>query len=229
MLLAVLEAAGVGLDNASLMAAVRAHEDPTVRWVAIDLLGQQRAVEARGLLLGILQEDDDRLIRETAALALARMGEEAGFTALEGFLSRPADPKSQLFLAARLAELGRVSGYQYVVDVLLDPEPNPLKPLAVDSLSAFFALRDLPAEPGQRPEPLLLLLSEDPDVAVRSAVLTQLSVVVNRGMAAAKAQPQVEKLAHGDPDAKIREQAQLLLDAWTFESKLPSDRQEGGR
>lgn len=229
MLLAVLERAGVALDNASLMAAARAHEDATVRWVAIDLLGQQHALEARELLLGILRADEDRLIRETAALALARLGEAAGLSALEEFMRAPADAKSQLFLAARLAELGRGTGYEYVVDVLVDPEPNPLKPLAADTLSSFYDLPDLGVEPEQQPGSLLLALTEDPDAAVRSAALTQLSIAVNRGMALASALPRVERVAHSDPDAKLRQQANLLLDAWQSEGRLSGDRHEGPR
>jgi HEAT repeat protein len=218
MLLGILENAGVNAaDPAALVQAATAHQDPNVRWVAIEVLGLRKEGRARDVLRRILaKEQEERVVRETAALALARMGDEAGLKALREFMESPTDPKRQVFLAARLAELGDVSGYAHVARAARSEDPS-LREMAVEALPPF-ALRPQ-AELGGGPLPgaLLLHLAEDGSPDVRKQVLAFLPIAMGKGLTRAQVRPVLQRVAEGDPDIDVRESAKALLNAWKVE------------
>ncbi|MGH9250347.1 MAG: HEAT repeat domain-containing protein, partial [Acidimicrobiales bacterium] len=205
MLLGILNNAGVSEDTDSLLVAARAHADPTVRWAAIETLGQRKERQALPLLLDVLEHEPDRLIRETAALALARLGEEQGFAALRRFMASPEDRAQQLFLATRLAELGDPSGYRHVATAAR-AEAKALRAAAAEALVPFLSAAigetDAPA-----PAELLLGLSSDESVEVRSAFLTYLPAAVRNGLPVDEAHRAAQQVAQSDPDPELREQA----------------------
>jgi HEAT repeat protein len=212
MLLGILENAGVGETTESLLAAARSHSDSTVRWVAIEVLGLRGEQAARAPLLGLLETDPDRFVRETTALALARLGEERGVEALRDFMNAPTDPQRQLFLSTRLAELGDPSGYRYVVQAA-QAENGAFRAAAAEAVVPFLSAqpRDLEGSPG--PAALLLGLAEDESPAVRSAFLTYLPMAVRHGLEMENARAAGKRLALSDPDPEIRERAKRLLAA----------------
>lgn len=217
MFLGILEQAGVGTDTPSLLSAMRSNRDATVRWVAIEILGQRRESQALEPIQKALKGDPDRVVRETAALALARMGEKSGFAALKEFLKSPVDPARQLYTAARLAELGEAMGYPYVCEAARS-ESASLREVAVENLVPFIALKVPPGGCDVKPMDLLLALIEDKSPQIRYTVLLYLPIAVTKGLDRERARTVALK-AQKDPDPKVREEAEFMINAWRLEEE----------
>jgi HEAT repeat protein len=222
MAFAILEKAGVGTDSDSLVTAVRSSRDPMVRWISIEILGQRKATTAQGTLLKALKGDPDRLVRETAALALARMGQKVGVSALKEFMAAPTDSARQIFTAARLAELGDASGYQYVC-MAAKSESSSQRESAVPALVPFLLLSGLTSDCAASPSDLLLSLVEDRSADVRYTALLHLPMAVGKGLGLERARLIVNQLAQSDPEPKVREEADFVLKTWRLqeESRKP--------
>lgn len=217
MALGILEQAGVGTDTPSLLEAIRLNSDPTIRWIAIDILGQRQEKRALEPLRRALKGDPDRIVREAAALALARMGEPTGVAALKEFLRSPADSARQLFTAARLAELGEAIGYRYVCEAARS-ESSSEREMAAENLVPFIPLKVPPDGCDVKPEDLLLSLIEDKSPQVRYTVLLHLPIAVSKGMDRERARSAAQK-ALSDPEPKVREEAEFVIDAWRLEEE----------
>ena len=228
LLLSILDSAGVDGDEVSLIAAARSHTDPTVRLVAIEVLGHRKEKESIEVLRFILRNDEDALLRESAAFALAKMGEEEGLAALQKALEDASDAKEQILTASRLAEVGDSRGYSYVARVLVVRGSDGLRTLAVNSLSNFINIR-AQAEEFPGPEEILLRLLDDESKEVRSAALTQASIVAGRQLEVDRVMPYVQRLISQDPAPELREQAKLLVDAWRAVGRGPEDHREQQR
>jgi HEAT repeat protein len=212
MLLGILENAGIDPgDPAALVKAATGHQDSNVRWVAVEVLGLRKEIRSRDVLRQIVAKDkEDRVVRETAALALARMGDAEGLKALRGFMENPTNPGRQVFLAARLAELDDVSGYRHVVRAARSEDPS-LREMAVEALPPFLLHRVAEQEGGTSPGDLLLRMAQDESAQVRQQFLVFLPVVVGKGLSPEQARAAVKRLAEGDPEVEVRESAELLL------------------
>lgn len=131
-----LEKAGYQTDNESLIQGILGVAEPRDRILMIYVLGRRGAQEAEPILLEVLRNDaalpipdearawqemrprwlgrEHRNVREEAAMALVRLGNEIGLDALRGLVHECDDWSRQLELAEFLAELGELSGYKYL-------------------------------------------------------------------------------------------------------------------
>jgi hypothetical protein len=215
MLLGILRNSGVKDDTRSLLDAAVSNPSATIRWVAIEILGQRKEQGSRTALLSIMGKDPDRLVRETAALALARLGDKTGFSALQDFMNTSSDAERQLFLAKSLAELGDPSGYKYVVAASQSKLVG-LRASSAEALVAFLAFHEeIPT-----PATLFLKLADDSSPDVRGKFLTQLPMAVLKGVRKDIALPIVEHLEQQDSEPVIRQSAGSLLKAWNLEQEL---------
>jgi HEAT repeat protein len=213
----ILRNAGVETDTASLIEALASHSHPLVRSIAANVLGLRGDEQARRPLFKALAADPDSLVRQAAALALARMGEPSGFAALREFMEKTSDPVNQIFLAARLAEVGDPAGYSYVCEAALS-ENRALRLDAAESLASFISVSPPKSACKLGPGALLLSLGDDEDPGIRYSMLLFLQTAVVRGLSLEAAQARVKQLTE-DPDAKVRAQAEFVLEAWRLEEQ----------
>ena len=212
-----LREAGVSPDTASLIAVSNSNRDLSLRWAAIEVLGLRKEREARDVLWQLTQ-DEEPLLRETAALALARIGDERGVSALKDFMQATPTTERRLFLAARLAEFGNPSGYSVVTEATKSEDPH-VRFLSVSSLVPFVHLAEKGKKLQSDPLDELMQLARDEARDVRYEVLVQLPIAAPRGAAMRRAKPLVEKMAEQDPDAEVREKAGLVLILWSSGQK----------
>src|SRR5262245_14899231 len=70
-----LHDAGAKTDTSSLIALAGSGSEAQLRWFAIEILGLRQEQAAREELWRLVSSEEDRLLKETAALALARLGD----------------------------------------------------------------------------------------------------------------------------------------------------------
>lgn len=203
---------GVKTDTSSLIEIVRSDRDVGLRWMAIEVLGLRGDQEARGVLREVLYNDASRLLQESAGLALARLKDESGISALRKLMQTSSDPERQIFLASRLAEFGDLSGYPFVLKALGSQDEH-LKYLAAGALVSFvpFELRDRrEIDPMER----LIGLASDESPVVRKEVLIQFSLAIGKGASQDRLRVIAEKMAKADSDPDVREAARGFLTLW---------------
>lgn len=181
--------------------------------MAIEILGLRKEQQARNTLREVLQTSDTRLLRETAELALARLGNGVGVPQLEKLMQSSTYPERQLFMAARLAEFGNPNGYKYVVQRASDRTAH-LRYLAVGGLVAFLRLADRLEVTAIGPAESLITLLDDREPNVRQEVLIYLPSAISKGFSVRKARPIVEKMAKSELDPAVRELARIMLISW---------------
>lgn len=199
---------GVKTDSASLIEIARADRDVGTRWTAIEILGLRKEERAKPVLERILEQSYEPLLKETAALAIARLGYSSGINNLEALMRGSTNAERQIFMAARLAEFGDVTGYTYVARAAAGGDPH-LQYLSAGALVPF--LRHETGSSGIDPTSRFLYLLQNEDPKIRKEVLVHVSVAMTQGLSANKVRPIVERLAAGDRDESVREAARLLL------------------
>jgi HEAT repeat protein len=212
---------GIPLDTPSIVKAALSHPDLGVRSAAVELLGLRGEISSQGALRKVLLDDESLLVRETAALALARFKEPGALENLKEFMVSSEEPTRQLFLATRLAELGDLGGSSQIAKAAASDDEH-LRFLSAESLVLLLTL-DRPV-PEVDPSALLLKLLSDGSAKVRQEVLLQLAVAFGKGFSLKPFLSRIERMAKQDPDAKVREQAELLLASWKVFGKPRSER-----
>jgi HEAT repeat protein len=202
---------GIPKDTPSVVKAALSSPNSDIRWVAVELLGMRGELSAKGALHKILLNDDSLLVRETAALALARLNEPGALQDLKSFMQSAEDPARRLFLATRLAELGDPSGYPQIVKAATAKDEH-LRFLSVESVIRVLTLNNPVPEPD--PGSLLNQLMSDDSSTVRKEAVFQLSVVLFQGFSIQPYLEKIERIAKQDPDAEVRKQAETLLTSW---------------
>lgn len=205
----ILRAHGVSMEATAVAAAARDHESSQVRWAALELLSRVDAEESRELFAEALRDDQNRLVRETAALALARLGDPRGQRALKDFLD-DASPPRDLLIAAELAERGDWGGYSIVADAVVSTSPVRRED-AARFLPYFMGARSEEVSP--EPAKALERLLADPEESVRKVAVEQLSLATERGFSRSRAQELANALAEQDHSAQVRQSAssQMLI------------------
>jgi HEAT repeat protein len=201
----------IPIDTPAVVAAALSNPDPDVRWAAVELLGLRGEISAKGAIRRILLNDESLLVRETAALALARLHEPGALEELKAFLTSSEDPARQLFLATRLAELGDLGGYPYIAKSAVSKDEH-LRFLSVESIVFVLTLDKSLNDPD--PETLFLNLMSDGSPKVRQECVLELSVAFFKGFSLRPYVDRIERVAREDPDSDVREQAKLLLVSW---------------
>jgi len=204
-------------DAHSLVVWLRTAPATADRWAAIEVLGLRGDREAIPVLRAFATDGKERFLAETAALALARLGEESGKSALVSFVESAKEPERQLYLAARLAELGDASGYRFVAQAAIDGSAD-RRFASAAALVAF-----LPLEPASKgaidAERRLLGLAHDEEARVRSEFVVQAPIAISRGGDRDRFETALRDLATRDAGANIREQAKLMLTGLEFEDE----------
>lgn len=204
---------GVALDVASVIKAAQANPDPAVRWAAVELLGRRGDMAAKGALREIAAADQERLVQETAALSLARLGAADAVPMVEGFLESAKDPARRLYLAAQLTDFGDFKGYPYVV-AAASSEDEHLRLLSAGGAARFLAAGAKGGEQLAAPGALVRQLLSDKAAPVRKETILQLSVAAGRGLPLQEFLTDLRKIAQEDRDPDVRLDADHLLVYW---------------
>ncbi|MEP7013182.1 MAG: HEAT repeat domain-containing protein [Acidobacteriota bacterium] len=205
-----LKKAGVSTDLASLIRAARSNNDLLVRAFAVELLGARNERSAIPTLETVYKLDQESLIRETAALALASMEVPGAVEKLEECLRKNVRGLDrQVYLAIRLVEFGDHVGYQYVVAAARSTDPY-LRDLAAMGLVRFGTSGWTGTDPETLPVTLLGKLLNDPVARVRRAVIVNISGV-SRGFDPTEFVAKIATLAKADPDPDVRHAAEIFL------------------
>ena len=214
---AVLRQQGIKTDLPSLREVARSGPDANVRWMAMEVLGLRRDQAARAVLAHVVKNDGDRLLRETAALALARLGDADGLSTLKG-LMETAEPQRRVYLAARLAELNEPAGYAFVAEAV-EGDNSQLKLLGIGNLAPFVPFEGRRAGVVINPIGRLLAVARHADPKIRKEALLNIPMAVVKGAPLTTFRPVVEGMAKADPDPDIREMARLTLVQWDKEAR----------
>ena len=217
----LLQAWGVKTDTPSLRQEASTGTDPSRRALAIEVLALRGDRESVPLFAAILKSANDRLVQESAALALARLGDPRGVSALKQYMETSSDPSGKLFLASQLAEFGDASGYPLIVQAVTSKKGQE-RLLAIANLVAFVPFQGRTVA-GTTVDPVdrLIALAKDPDPKVREEALTNMPLAVGKGASVATFKPTVERMAASDPDPGVKERAQLTLVLWETPSAPP--------
>ena len=211
-----LEQHGVATDTASVIQAALTHHDSGVRFSAVELLGWRGEHEAEGGLRRVLEKDEERLVREGAALALARLGYRDALGAVRGFLMTSSG-SHQLYLARELAKLGDFYGYRFVRAAAVAQEEE-LRRRSPEALLPFLTANFDPGEGLASPGQLLTQLLRDKGARVRQEAIFAVSYY-STGATPRPPFPEhraiVEEMGENDPLPVVREQALRLVAAWT--------------
>ncbi len=220
-----LSQVGVQSDTKSLIDEINSPQPSSRMWMAIEILGLRREYDALPVLTNTLQTHQDRFIRENAALALARLGDSVGLKSFVDFVHSSSDWRRQLYLSARLAELGDDSAYRYVVAATESPEPQKRK-RSIQSLIAFFPLDHSKEKSNSDPAQRFLAMVEDADPEVRLELIAQSAVARANGISLSQLTPIFSKLSTTDPDSEVREQSSIKLRHWALEERARKRRLE---
>lgn len=203
-----LKNAGYKTDSTSLITLAASTSDPGTRWIAIELLGLRQDQASQDVLRDLVATESDRLLQQAAAVALARLGKKEGLIALAQFLRAEAKPERQIYLAARLAEFGDPSGLGYVLRAASSPDAH-LRYLSVAALIPFVPLAE--SEGPRNTGSTLLSLLHDERGEIREEVLLNLPIAAAKGLSMDRFRPFVADMITRDPEARVRERAQLAL------------------
>jgi len=193
---AVVHALGNLSGDKALRALIHAvtDDDPEVRMLAAEALGKTHAPETRDVLIPLL-EDNDLWVRAAAARGLGRIeGEKAG-EVLAAHLNTATD----IFLLSLVDVVGKL-GTQHALTPLLrladhaDPE---VRKTVLMALSGYR---------WESVHQTIVSRLSDPHWSVRK---TAIEIIKQRKDAAAE--PFLERIADGDPDATVRQAAKDAL------------------
>lgn len=221
-----LEQANVPTDTASLIEAALAHPDFAVRSAAVQVLGLRQEITAEAPLMKILSTDEERLVREDAAIALVRLGHRGTLEQVREFMRTESSRHHQVQLAGQLAEFGDFSGYPLAVQAA-SAEDEGLRQVATGVISRFLVagLREPQGLPA--PSQVLLGLLNDEDTEVRQRSVLQVGIAVGQGSDASSFIESVRRLSEEDPDADVRRTAQgVLLSLKRLQESRGKDRKE---
>ena len=195
---------GIATDTAALVRNLEQQEDDQVRAWSADVLGYRHETAGMSALRKAAEKDPSWLVRESAYLALARLGDASVLPALEE-LMRTDEHGHKAFLAGQLAELGDVSGYEYVRQAARS-EASYERAYSARYFSQFMAARGdrrLSSDPFQE----LVALGEDKDPDVREHALLCLGEASFHGVDSAEVIAAMSALAERETDPKLREAA----------------------
>jgi HEAT repeat protein len=212
----ILRGQHINTDTASLIEALAPGHELIVRSSAAQLLGLRKELTAINALKGALHSDQEPLVRETAAWALANMGDQEGKTALKDLIPRSEDLRRQSILAAELAELGDPSMYSFAVKAVASSSPE-TRFLSVANLFPFVKYQGKTGAEVIDPLQRLQGLAHDKDPKVRGEALSVLNRASPEFMPRSQLQPLVEQLSKQDPDPQVRATADRILQVWKLE------------
>jgi HEAT repeat protein len=204
---------GFKTDATSLIELARSKANLGARWMAIEILGLRSERNAAPVLNEIVKSDENRLLQEASALALARLRDPGGIPLLREFARSSTNTERQIYLASQLAELGDASGYSYVTEASHSKDGH-VRYLAANALVVFVPFELSGTEPQVRPIELLIAMAGDQDAMVRNQVVFQFPLAVYRGATISTFEPLVAKMARDDAAPEVRETSAGILTLW---------------
>jgi HEAT repeat protein len=205
---------GFKTDTSSLVQLAEAGPSEQVQWMAIEILGLRGTQEVRPQLRKLAESGRSEFLKETAALALARLKDERGIPLLKQYMSASSDTGRQVFMASQLATLGDPTGYPLVSKAAESKDPRQ-RFLSAAALVRFIGFEHDKKIQGVDPIEKLLRLAEDQDAKIRNEAVTQFVLAVYQGAPISKFRPLVTKLAASDPDSDVRDTSARTLTLWT--------------
>jgi HEAT repeat protein len=196
---------GVGTRKKAVRRAAELAEDEEVQVAALSWLADKEDRKAVPILLGILESSTSPWVRQTAAVGLTRLGEEAGIRALRQQVAAMEAgeefvPSSAAWLARDLAQAGDAGGYGLVLSFTERPEMR-YRTRAMQALVAFIRFPELDALDR------LLGLAGDSDPSVRREAVLYIYSACREGAPAERLIATLERLAATDPDPTVRQRA----------------------
>jgi HEAT repeat protein len=205
---------GFKTDAASLIELANSTANASPRWMAIEILGLRGERNAIPVLREIAKRDETRLLKESSALALARLKDPDGIPLLREFARSSDNTERQIYLASQMAELGDASGYPYVSEAAHSKNAH-VRYLAASTLSSFVPFELAGGKPQVQPTELLISMAGDNDPEVRKEVVFQFPLAVYKGASISKFEPVVAKMAKDDAVPEVRETSAGVLTLWS--------------
>lgn len=196
---------GVGTRKKAVRRAAEFAQDEEVQVAAVSWLADREDRKAVPILLRVLESSVSPWVRQTAAVGLTRLGEEAGIRALRQQLAAMEAgeafvPSSAAWLARDLARAGDTSAYALVLSFTERPEMR-YRTRAMQALVAFIRFPELDALDR------LLALAGDSDPSVRREAVLYIYSACREGAPAERLIATLERLAETDPDPTVSESA----------------------
>jgi hypothetical protein len=204
-----LLAEGVKTDTLPLVEAVRVSNEPEIRRLAIIVLGARGEQAAREPLRNSLTTDPDSTVRNAAAEALVRLGDDMGLATLRVQAEKTNAPVSRLNLIKLLAQAGDRSGFPYVREALFSDQEVPRR-YAIEILP-FFVDPEKENENEVEVVNLLLTFLRHPELRTRKVTLSAIIGTIQRGVDAERFRSAIRHLASTEPDRLLRLSAQYDL------------------
>lgn len=207
-----LQKDGFETDTESLVSLAKTHQEETAGLRAISILGQRGEQSAKGVLREILLKGADELVRESAAIALARLGDEEGLQALiQYFHEAKGDSKASLALV--LAKLGKDVGYSQTLELSYSASLR----VRVAAVRALFALFDVVKDTPERCREVgdrICVMSQDAELRVRRVFLIGASSAIPANLREMCLEEAVLRMSVEEADDELRGVAERLLLTW---------------
>ena len=205
---------GYKVDSVSLIELAHSSEKKEeARWMAIEILGLRGELNALPVLREIAKDEGPLLLRETSALAMARLKDPNGIPLLRAFVKSSANSERQVYIAARLAELGDASEFPYVAEAAHSKAAH-TRYLAAGALVSFVPFELLDVQPKVKPVESLVAMATDKDPVVRKEVVFQFAMAVYKGASISAFRPLVAEMEKNDAAAEVRDASAGVLKLW---------------
>jgi HEAT repeat protein len=209
--LTMLEAEGVGTSNRALVRAVGAGASDTARMLAMEVLGFRKVHRAKWVLLRVLDDEaESDILRQSAAFALARLGNDHGMARLRDYYEAATDQSERVYFADCLAQVGDPRGYE-VVEEGLGAREEYVRRQAVSALKPFILQVRIFPRLGSRPLERLLASLNDLAEHVRADALLVVAILLSEGASLPGACDSVRARAGVEEVAEVRNDAIRLV------------------
>jgi hypothetical protein len=205
---------GFKTDSPSLIELAHSPEKEETRWRAIEILGLRGDRNALPVFREIAKNDGSLLLRETSALAMARLKDPNGIPLLREYVESSANKERQVYMAARLAELGDASGYHHVAEATHSKGAH-VRYLAAGALIPFIPFELTNARPQIKPVGSLAGMATDKDPVVRKEVVLQFAMAVYKGASISAFEPLVAEMEKNDAAPEVRDASAGVLRLWS--------------
>ena len=169
-----LEAKDVSSDFESLVEAAQNHPDPNARWRAVQVLSIYFGQKSEKVFQLVVKNDPKATVRETAALALVKLGRKNYLEVIKKGMEKEKYLDSKIVHARDLAEYGDPSGYTYVIEGLNHSEEF-MRLQALSALPLFFNFNVSDLTPKIDPIEKFIELKDDPSPNVRTRFVSAIS------------------------------------------------------
>lgn len=185
-------------------------KDSLLRDLAVRVLGGREGRSAIPVLKMVLVADPLAWVQRSAAVELARLGDEVGRRHLEEAFEKAEDLEDAVFLAGLLARVEDARGYPALLEAAMGNDLR-ARLAATDALIHFVGVEIEEGQGTRRPSELLAQLAGDADERVRSRALAAFPKAVENGAPVDVLKEVAEFVAEHDSDEGVRTTAVRVL------------------